>query len=181
MRGVRALQWQALVITLAAGNVVLHRSIHFWASVVLSRSFFCLSVFSPPKLSLWSPTSPRAASHCLPFPFPAVVSPYVIASESTALITVWSGQAVKHGRDWQLRSTHTFHFPLPAHKLPYIHLYKGAQTQQYTEDLGCVVVTVSCLCSRTKNTVFTERWVRGNRRICQSMSDPPNPQVRQEL
>lgn len=53
--------------------------------------------------------------------------------------------------------------------------------RQYTEDLGCVVVIVSCLCSVTKNKVFTERWVRGNRRICQSMSDPPNPQVRQEL
>lgn len=52
---------------------------------------------------------------------------------------------------------------------------------QYTNHLGCDAVTVSCLCSITKNTVFTERWVRGNRRICQSMSDPPNPQVRQEL
>lgn len=31
--------------------------------------------------------------------FPAVVSPHVITSESTALITVQSGQAVKHGRD----------------------------------------------------------------------------------
>lgn len=47
--------------------------------------------------------------------------------------------------------------------------------------LGRVVVTVSRLCySLTPNTVFLESEEEEKGRICQSMSDPPNPQVRQE-
>lgn len=48
--------------------------------------------------------------------------------------------------------------------------------------LGCVVVTVSRLCSSvTPNTVLLEEGEEKQREICQSMSDPSNPQVRQGL
>lgn len=86
------------------------------------------------------------------------------------------------------------------HTLAYIHstlICTNACTHKHTQrtnlrrprvsavPLGCVVVMVSRLCSSvTPNTALLQEEVGkggGMRRICQSMSDPPNPQVRQEL
>lgn len=146
----------------------------FFPKVIFKALPLC---FPPMKTSPWLPP----LSH-----FPAVVSPHVITSQSTALITVQSGRAVKHGRtdSW---AQHT----------PFIFLYQ--QTDSHTHSI-CIDRDIQLcnhahthtihrgarlLCSNGFPPVFLRNLKHAlaevGGRICQSMSDPPNPQVGQEL
>lgn len=94
---------------------------------LLSQTFPLIFIWHPNCLSL-------STSLSLSHP-PAVVSARVITSESTALITVQSGQAVKHGRDWQQGSTHTpfiFYYQHTDIQIPHIHRHVNAYCQVYS-------------------------------------------------
>ena len=95
----------------------------FFGGGGVAGSFLSLSLcFSPMQTSLWPPLFLSLSLPCCGF-----TPCHHIRVDSSNHCAERTG--CKTWQDWQLGSTHTFHFPLPADRLAYtLHMY----TQRYT-------------------------------------------------